>query len=147
MTNYNYDVADYDQCDCKHNLFTFNNLYVAMIKCMKTTSWKHSIQQYYLNYLINLTKLEQRLTNGTYHFKKGYHFTITERGKTRPILNKPFENRIVKRLLCDLIIEPCIRKYLIYDNYASLPGRGVSLARKRVSVNLQNYYKRNHTND
>lgn len=67
----------------------------------------------------------------------------TESGSTK--LSKkssiPVKDRIVRHVLCDELLIPKIRRKIIYDNCASLKGRGISMQRKRFEVHLRKYYK------
>ena len=40
-----------------------------------------------------------------------------------------------------------MRKYLIYDNSASIKGKGIDFARKRLLVHLRKYYHQHGSND
>lgn len=51
------------------------------------------------------------------------------------------KDRIVRHVLCDELLIPKIRRKIIYDNCASLKGRGISMQRKRFEVHLRKYYK------
>jgi hypothetical protein len=44
--------------------------------------------------------------------------------------------------LCDDILLPAVRKKIIYDNGASIKGRGISHSRKRFEVHLRKYYRK-----
>ena len=51
------------------------------------------------------------------------------------------KDRIVRHALCDEVILPEVKKHIIYDNCASIKGRGISRQRFRFEVHLRKYYK------
>lgn len=71
---------------------------------------------------------------------------LNERGRTRPICGQKVDDRVVSHALNDAVLIPAIRPYLIYDNSASLEGRGVDFARRRMRAQLERYYAREGTN-
>ena len=70
-----------------------------------------------------------------------------ERGKVRRITGEQIKDRVSKHALCDEILTPAVRKYLIYDNSASIKGKGIDFARKRLLVHLRKYYHQHGSND
>lgn len=49
--------------------------------------------------------------------------------------------------MCDEILNPALRNKLIYDNCASLKGKGIDLTRKRLLVHLRKYYAQHQSNE
>lgn len=122
-------------------LLDLNNLYKAFLNCKKNVSWKYSVQKYEANLLLNLVNLKNSLINNTYKQKPFYEFDINERGKQRHIRALDISDRVLQRAICDEILLPELRKYLIYDNGASLKDKGVSFTRKRLKIHLEKYYR------
>ena len=57
---------------------------------------------------------------------------------------------IVMCLLSDaavMSVWPTLKKYLIYDNGASLKGKGINFTRKRLLKHLRSFYSKNKSND
>ena len=110
------------------------------------TNWKESVQRFWWNRLARITSLQAALDaladgrEGGYEPDRGYEFMLNERGRTRPICGQKVDDRVVSHALNDAVLIPAIRPYLIYDNSASLEGRGVDFARKRMRAMLQRYY-------
>lgn len=127
--------------DYYDKLTDLNVLYDAYRKCVKGVDWKCNIQKYEANILPNLLRLRNRLINGTYIPKPFTEFDICERGKTRHIKSPAFEDRILQRAICDQILEPVLYPYLIYDNGASVKGKGVKFSRQRLKKHLCSYYE------
>ena len=122
-----------------------NNLYNAFLLAKKGSSWKASVQQYEINLLKNITDLSESLKNHTYRQKPFTEFIMCERGKIRPIRAQCVEDRVVQRCLCDNILLPTLRSYLIYDNGASLKGRGIDFSKKRLKVHLEKFLRHHDT--
>lgn len=83
----------------------------------------------------------------TYEFLPSTQFVLNERGKTRVIRGEQIQDRIVKHTLCDEVLNPAVKNFLIYDNGASLVGKGIAFTRKRLLTHLRRYYAQHHSND
>ena len=76
-------------------------------------------------------------------YKKPFvEFELNERGKKRHIKSLHISDRVLQRALCDYILEPSIRKYLIYDNGASIKGKGIDFTKRRLVTHLHKYYSK-----
>lgn len=122
-------------------LLDLNNLHEAYIKSKSGVEWKESVQRYDMYELSNIYELSERLRNGTYKQKPFYEFNINERGKTRHIKSLHISDRVLQRALCDYILAPATERYLIYDNAASVKGKGIEFSRKRLQTHLERYYR------
>lgn len=122
-------------------LLDLNNLHEAFIKCRSGVDWKESVQKYGMYELANIYELRESLKNHTYRQKPFFEFDINERGKIRHIKSLHISDRVLQRALCDYILTPELQKYLIYDNGASVAGKGVDFARRRLKVHLSRYYR------
>lgn len=132
--------------DCKSIICDANNLYEAYLKTIKGSKWKETTQKFALNYLRNIFKILDELMRMIYEPGEEGSFTLHERGKIRAITTLQPRDRVVRHVLCDDILLPKVRPKLIYDNGASIEGRGIGLARKRFEVHLHRFYMRNGTN-
>lgn len=124
-----------------------NHLYEAYLKSKKGSIWKPQVQMYEMNYLSNLVKTGNELENHSYTSKQGSYFTVNERGKQRNIRSNPFSDRVIRRSLCDNVLIPTLRRYVIHDNGASLTGKGISFTRRRFEQHLHEYYRKYGTNE
>lgn len=122
-------------------LYDIDNLYKSLLRIRKTSGWKEKTQRYWSNFLTNLTDLSERLQNGTYKPTKPTTFIINERGKVRLIESYSVEDRIVQGCFVNEILLPIIKPYIIYDNSASLKGRGTSHFRNRFELKLARFAK------
>ena len=127
-------------------LTTLEKLNNAFYAAAKESKWKPATQRYHSNLLLNNLQLQEDLRNGTYEVEPTVNFWINERGRKRYIESPKIRDRIVQKVLTTEILIPYLTKPLIYDNYASLKGRGTSFARKRIDVLLQRFI-RNHGTD
>ena len=124
-----------------------NNLYEAVLNSIKGSKWKEKSQRSLDDILTLVFNLSNSLINKTYISKCENNFIINERGRTRVIESYGVEDRAVRHVLCDKIFAPEIKKKIIYDNGASIKGRGISFSRKRFEVHLRKYYIHHKTND
>lgn len=141
MVNAKHDVTSYESCNCKREIFDANALYDAYLKAKQGSDWKPQVQKFEMTYLLSIAKIQKELENHTYELKPGTKFKLRERGKERLITGEQIEDRIVKHALCDEVLNPALRKYLIYDNGASLKGRGITFTRKRLETHLHKFYR------
>lgn len=118
-----------------------NNLYKAYKASVKNSEWKETSQRFRLNFLSYIFKVQEAILNRTLKNGPVQEFSLNERGKTRPISSIPIEDRIVRHVLCDDILLPEVKKHIIYDNCASIKGRGMSMQRKRFEIHLKKYYR------
>lgn len=123
-----------------------NNLYDGLLRSIKSSSWKESSQKAALFFLDMIYRLSDDLYYQTYRTGEETHFILHERGRVRPITSLNVRDRTVRHVLCDYILMPRIRPKIIYDNSASIEDRGISFARKRLKVHLQDYYHQHGTN-
>ncbi len=120
-----------------------NNLYTAYLASVKGSKWKESTQKFMLNYLRNIFEIQNDLSNRTLKNIPTDEFIQYERGRVRPITSIQTRDRIIRHVLCDEVILPQVLKKIIYDNGASITGRGISHSRKRFEVHLRKYFIKN----
>jgi hypothetical protein len=123
-----------------------NNLYKAYKASVKGSKWKETTQKFMLNFLRYIFQIQDDLLNRTLQNGKTDEFSLSERGRIRPITSLQTKDRIIRHVLCDEILLPEVRKKIIYDNGASIKGRGISHSRKRFEVHLRKYYQK-HGNE
>lgn len=130
-----------------NRLLDANELYDGGTKAIAGSFFKYGTQYFEMNHLLVTAVLQQKLRNGTYRPTRGKKRAINERGHRRYITCNTMEDKEVADALCESVIMPSISRYLIYDNTASQPHKGVSLHRRRLLWHLQDYYKEHGTND
>lgn len=145
--NTHHDAAAYERCGYQREIHDGNALYDAFLKSKQGSDWKPQVQKFEMLYLLHLGEMQEQLKKETYQFLPTSSFTLRERGKTRVITGEQIHDRIVKHSLCDEVIAPSIRKYLIYDNGASQKGKGVDFTRRRLETHLHKFYMQHGSND
>lgn len=123
-----------------------NNLYRAYKTSVKSSKWKETTRKFMMNFLRYIFEIQDDIINRTLKNGLTQEFTLHERGRVRPITSIQIRDRIVRHVLCDDILLPEVKKHIIYDNCASIKGRGISQQRKRFEIHLHKYYKL-HGND
>jgi len=146
MVNTKHDTTSYESCSYQREIFNIEVLYDAFAKAKKGSDWKPQVQKFEMNLLTELVKLQKELKNRTFKLSPTNEFILNERGKTRVISGDHIRDRVVKKALCDEVLMPSIRRYLIHDNGASLKGKGIGFARKRLETHLRRYYLKNGSN-
>lgn len=118
-----------------------NNSYRAYKASVKGSKWKETTQKFMMNFLRYIFSIQEDLLNRTLENGPVEEFSLSERGRVRPISSIRIRDRIVRHALCDEILLPEVKKHIIYDNGASIKGRGISHQRERFEVHLRRYYK------
>ena len=124
------------------NTFQYTHFLSSMKKCTVGVGWKTSVQNYYLNCIIKvyrdyLCMINKKLPSPISDRK----IRIYERGKERTITPIHIKDRMIQKVLCDYYLTPILIPKLIYDNGASVKGKGVSFARKRMAKHLADAIK------
>ena len=125
-----------------------NVIYEAMRKAIKSGDRdRYATQLYKANHLLYTAMLQEALRDGTYKPAQGHKFALRERGKTRYVTNNSMTDKVVNHIICDEILTPALKRFLIHDNGASQKGKGVSFHRERFEKHLRDYFKRQGTNE
>jgi Reverse transcriptase (RNA-dependent DNA polymerase). len=118
-----------------------NNLYRAYKASVKNSKWKETSQKFAMNFLKYIFSIQEDLVYRTLQNGLVDEFLLSERGRVRPITSIQIKDRIIRHVLCDEILSPEVKKRIIYDNGASVKGRGISHQRNRFEVHLHKYYR------
>ncbi len=129
------------------NTYDMNVLYEAFLKSMKGSSWKAEPQKFEADFLCQIASLSKELEERTYKTLQGSEFVINERGKTRYIHGGRMRDRVVRHALCDEILSPALKPYIIYNNGASQTGKGISFQRNMFEKDLRSYFMENRSNE
>jgi len=131
-------------CDNFDLVTDLDNLDAAFKEAKKSVQWKESVQRYEMNRIANLIESRRKLLAGE-NVQEGFiRFTLWERGKIRNIKGIQIAERVIQKCLCDQVLVPILSRPLIYDNGASLKGKGVMFAVKRLITHLCRYYRQNN---
>ena len=137
-------VAQYDDYE---RVISANSLVKAAKLSKRGVAWKGSVQKYFMSLLRNTLDLRRKLKNGLSVVMGFISFDLCERGKTRHIRSVHFKERVVQRSLSDNALVPVLSRSLVYDNGASLKGKGIHFAMYRCKQHLLRYYRENKTNE
>lgn len=122
-------------------IISFDNLCDAFYQCKKTVAWKASTQKYERNLFKNVYKTRRDIYNGKTVSKGFHHFIYRERGKERYIRSVHISERVVQKSVNRNCLLRILKNSLIYDNGASLKGKGVDFAHRRLTKHLRDFYK------
>lgn len=147
MVNAKHDTTSYENCGYQREIYDGNALHEAFLKSRKGSAWKPQVQKFRMNMLTELASIQDDLINRSYEFSPTSEFILNERGKTRPVVGEQIRDRVAEHSLCDEFLTPLIRPKLIYDNGASLQGKGIDFTRERLLTHLRKYYSTYKTNE
>ena len=97
---------------------------------------------YRMNIISNTARTHAELMAGTYKSRGFYEFDIYDRGKWRHIRSVHITERAVQRNLCDQVITKVFQPAFIYDNAASIKGKGIDFAMDRLNCHLQRHFRK-----
>jgi hypothetical protein len=135
--------AKLSQFDNFERVADADNLYSAFLESKSGVDWKESVQRYEANALRNIVDTRRRLLAGESVQHGFMEFTLHERGKIRRIKSVHISERVVQKCLCNQALTPILSNGLIYDNGASVKGKGVHFAIRRLIAHLSKFYRRN----
>lgn len=120
---------------------SFDALYDASYKICRNVRWKDSTINLEENRLETIIKTEEDLRACEYTQLVFSCFSIIERGKPRDIRACHINDRLVQNSLCDNTLLPDLTPKFVYDNCATLKGKGIDFALNRVRNHLQQAHK------
>lgn len=124
------------------DVFSYKNLYEAGKNCCKGVMWKNSTQSYAARMVTNTASTHDTLMKREFKSRGFHDFDLIERGKLRHIRSVHISERVVQRCLCDNILVPTFSHSFVYDNAASLKGKGVDFAMDRLDTHLHRFYRK-----
>ncbi len=136
-------IEGYDNYE---NVISFNAILNGYKKSRRGVGWKGSVQRYGVNLFRNALNTCTRLEQCKPVTKGFSEFILMERGKARHIKSVHISERCIQRSLCDNALVPVLSRSLIYDNGASIKGKGIHFSLNRVNAHLRRYYRK-HGND
>lgn len=128
-------------------VFSYESLFNAFYNCEKNVRWKASIQSYEATLPLSTLTVYNIMSDCKFKPMGFLEFDIWERGKKRHIRALKIAERCIQRTLCDNYLSPLIEPILIYDNGASIKGKGIDFTLKRLKCFLSKYYRKYHTNE
>lgn len=130
------------EADCFDRAMDYGHLWRSFRLCRRGVTWKPPVQRYITKAPLYVYHTFSQLQNGTFRSKGFFEFDVIERGKKRHIRSVSFYERIVQRCLCDAALVPVLRRTFVYDNGASMKGKGYSFAIRRLCRHLERHYRK-----
>lgn len=124
------------------DVFSYEHLYQAGKNCCKGVMWKNSTQSYMSRITTNTASTHDALLRREFRSRGFHDFDLIERGKLRHIRSVHISERVVQRCLCDNILVPVFSHSFVFDNAASLKGKGVDFAMDRLDKHLHRFYRK-----
>lgn len=137
-------LGKYDDFD---RLSSVSALVKAHFDSRKGVLWKASVARYDAKFFHNSIISHKRLIAGKDTRQGFYHFQIVERGKPRDVHSLHYSERVIRRSVCINAMVPILSDSLIFDNGASLKGKGVSFAIKECEKHLHDYWAEHRDNE
>lgn len=123
-------------------IFSYQDLFDYGKKCCNGVRYKQSTQNFEAHLFSRTAVQCYNLKNNLYKPKPNHHFTLIERGKVRPIDAPHINDRQVQKTLTKNVLYPLYSPSMIYDNGASIKGKGLHFSYKRLKMHLHNHYKK-----
>jgi RNA-directed DNA polymerase len=114
------------------------NLQLAFWKAKRGKENRLEVQQFSENLENNIQAIKSRINRGIVHAGDYHYFTIFD-PKERTICAASFTERVLHHALMN-VCHPVFEKHLIYDSYATRPGKGTYKALERAF-----YYQKKYT--
>lgn len=127
------DVAD---------VFSFNAMFRAGRICCNGVRWKNSTQRFETHLFSGTAVRRKQLIDGTWKPQAYSHFTISERGKTRVIDAPKIQDRQIHKVYTKRVLLPLYQPQMIYNNGASMKGKGLHFSQKLVKQDLRSHFKK-----
>lgn len=129
-------------CGNFEEVFSFLHLWKSAKKCCRGVRWKASTQNLMDNMLTRVADIHTDILAGTFKHRGFHEFTVHERGKARRIRAVHITERVVQKCLCDFVLTPIYRATFVYDNSASLSGKGMDFAMRRYKQQVSRQARR-----
>lgn len=137
-------LAEFDNFE---RIADVNSLIRANFDSRRGVMWKASVARYNMRFYKNAVKAHYDLMEGKNIHSGYYAFGIIERGKARSIHSLHYSERVIRRSACINSLVPILSSNLIYDNGASLKGKGVKFSADRCETHLHQYFRKHGSNE
>lgn len=109
--------------------------------CAKASKNRNQTQIWMSNLVTNARKEQKRLEEGRWKSRGFHNFVIKERGKWRNIQSVHISEKGIQSSLSNNYLIPILTPHLIYDNGASLKGKGTDFSLKRLEKHLRDHIR------
>ena len=124
------------------DIFSYRSMYKEGKNCCKGVRWKSSTQNFERHLFSGTAVRRKQILNGVWKPDKYNHFMLCERGKVRPIDAPRIQDRQVHKVFTKYVLLPLYLPSMIYNNGASLPGKGFDFSRRQLEEELRWHYRR-----
>lgn len=122
-------------------IFDFRDLYYYGLQSCRLVRWKGSVQNFEMHLLSKTARSRRRVLDGEYEPDKYVHFMLRERGKIRPIDAPRIVDRQVHKLYTKKVLLNVYLPTMIYNNSASLEGKGFDFSMAMIKQDLASHYR------
>ncbi len=120
---------------------SYSKLFKAGKRCCNGVRWKQSAQSFELHMFSKTAVSVRRLRTGKWKPGRCTHFLLQERGKIRPIDAPQIQDRQVHKAYTKNVLLPLYIPDMIWNNGASLEGKGFEFSRNALKEDLRSYYR------
>ncbi len=103
--------------------------------------WKRSVQHFH-RHLFSRTAVNIKNVLNGYQPKSLKRFVLIERGKKRDIDAPHIDDRQIQKTITQKVLLPLYQSRLIYDNGASLKGKGLHFSQNQLDKEIRKHRKR-----
>lgn len=121
---------------------SYNELFQAGKKCCNGVRWKNSTQRFEMHLFSGTAVRCRQVRNGTWKPAPYVHFTLSERGKTRPIDAPRIQDRQVHKAFTKNVLLPLYLPDMIWNNGASLEDKGFEFSQKCLEADLRRHFRK-----
>ena len=122
-------------------VFAYHVVYRYGVKCTKGTNWKRSVQSYEMHLFSGTAVRARKMKTRKFKWKRLNHFVLCERGKVRPIDAPHVKDRQMHKVITKEILLPIYAPHMIYNNGASLEGKGLAFARHQLEEDMHRHFR------
>lgn len=122
-------------------VFTYHDMFKAGKQCCNGVRWKNSAQRFELHLFSGTARRRKLILDKKWEPVSYVHFTICERGKTRPIDAPRIQDRQIHKVYTQKVLLPLYLPSIIYNNGASLPGKGFEFSKRELREDLHWHFR------
>lgn len=122
--------------------FGFRTMFYYGRKSCNGVRWKHSTQNFERHLFSTTARSIALIRAGKWRPAQGKHFTIYERGKIREIDAPTIADRQIEKCFTQNVLLPLYKPYTIFNNGASLKGKGFHFSQRQLNADLREHFKR-----
>lgn len=125
-----------------NDVFTYHDMFLSGRKCCNGVRWKNSAQRFELHLFSGTAARRREILEHKWKPSKYVHFTISERGKTRPIDAPCIQDRQMQKVFTKKVLLPLYLPGMIWNNGASLPGKGFEFSKRELRKDLRWHFRK-----